>query len=856
MAVPVAQPADVTWTGAAGDGRWNNPANWDLGRLPSGSDRAIFGDPSSNGVVIDGGGATAGSVVFTDQGFLIYGAAPLLVTGSSGLDVDQFTSFAAPLHFESSGLINVIVDRGLIVSGKIVAPDGINKIGGGYLHLSNDLGSSVPFLTITEGSVDLGYSGVTGAVARIARRVNIGEHGTLNLSGGSTSIGSLAGKGLVNLGSQTLTTNGDNTDSTFSGVLSGTFGRVVKEGTGRLTLEASQSYNRGTLVNAGTLALTKNARLASPIEIGSGGTLLLDFDQDVLFDNRLRGFGTFVKEGSGTVEIDNGWDFQGNVHVREGVLRPLYDTLWDTTYVSVDGGTLAGQGDMPEVRVLNGGVLSPDILEWVLAEDSTYTRQLENIAEFTVQDIIFNPGSIYEVDITADGASDRIKAERVEITGGSVRVSPRAGDYTEGMTYTIVEAQSLVGTFENATASDLAFLTPTLSSDGQRVTLALERKIVSAPSTFETAAQTQNQANAARAVESTGPGGVLYRNVLVQTVDGARQAFDAVSGEGHASLPTVLAQTSLTTTDNALDRATSGSNARTNGGEVMSFVDTGATNGASRSGDGQVWFLGYGSRGLVETNGNAASVRILDGGMQLGADDWFGDFRLGAMLMVGRTSADVDDRSTSIDSNSYGLGLYGGTNIGATNLALGGSYTRHDVHSSRNVIFPGFSETVTGSYAAGTSQVFGELNHTFELGTVDIQPFARAAYVHVDTQGFSETGGSAALTVSPTSINALFTTLGIRAETEFRLEDDLSVSVKGGLGWRHAFGDEPTSTMALTGGTSFSATGASLVRDSLVLETGVGIKMDGGASLDVSYNGSLSAGSYDHSVRAKLAVSF
>ena len=56
------------------------------------------------------------------------------------------------------------------------------------------------------------------------------------------------------LGGAQLTTGGDGTSTTFSGVVSGA-GSLVKTGAGTFTLTNANTYTGSTTVNAGTLAL-------------------------------------------------------------------------------------------------------------------------------------------------------------------------------------------------------------------------------------------------------------------------------------------------------------------------------------------------------------------------------------------------------------------------------------------------------------------------------------------------------------------------------------------------------------------------------------------------------------------------
>ncbi|MBT2300990.1 autotransporter domain-containing protein [Variovorax paradoxus] len=82
----------------------------------------------------------------------------------------------------------------------------------------------------------------------------------------------------------------------------------------------------------------------------------------------------------------------------------------------------------------------------------------------------------------------------------------------------------------------------------------------------------------------------------------------------------------------------------------------------------------------------------------------------------------------------------------------------------------------------------------------------------VHTDSFVERGGLAALYGEGGSVDATFSTLGLRARTQAgdttRLRDM--------LGWRHAFGDTmPTSTHAFAGSIPFTLEGLHLVHPCL-----------------------------------------
>ena len=94
---------------------------------------------------------------------------------------------------------------------------------------------------------------------------------TLDVAATET-IGSLAGGGIAGgtvttsaAGLVTLTTGGNDSSTTFSGVIQDGAGSMAltKEGTGTFTLAGTNSYSGDTNVNAGTLRITNASGLGS-----------------------------------------------------------------------------------------------------------------------------------------------------------------------------------------------------------------------------------------------------------------------------------------------------------------------------------------------------------------------------------------------------------------------------------------------------------------------------------------------------------------------------------------------------------------------------------------------------------------
>ncbi len=108
---------------------------------------------------------------------------------------------------------------------------------------------------------------------------------------------------------------------------------------------------------------------------------------------------------------------------------------------------------------------------------------------------------------------------------------------TPNLVYTIMTAQQGVsGTFANVVAPSFVFLSPELSYTPTSVLFSLQQTRA-----FTSAAATPNQASVAAALGALPVANPLFQAVLMQaSVPGSQQAFDALSGEIHASTRTVM----------------------------------------------------------------------------------------------------------------------------------------------------------------------------------------------------------------------------------------------------------------------------------------------------------------------------
>jgi outer membrane autotransporter protein len=269
-----------------------------------------------------------------------------------------------------------------------------------------------------------------------------------------------------------------------------------------------------------------------------------------------------------------------------------------------------------------------------------------------------------------------------------------------------------------------------------------------------------------------------------------------------------------------------------------------------------VWAQGFGSWGNIGGNGNAAALVESVGGFLVGVDVPVYDWRVGYFGGFSRTDFSVKARSSSGNSNTYHLGLYGGTQWGDRGVRLGASYSWNDLATDRSVTVGDLSNDLHASYNAGTMQVFGELGQRFAFEQFTFEPFADVAYMNLRTGGFSETGGDAALTARTDTTQDTFTTFGLRPSADISW-GSFNATVRGMAGWRHAFGDvTPSSVVSFAGSDTFIITGVPIAQDAGVVEAGLDFIVHDNVTAGLTYGGQFGAHETDHSIRGTVAVTF
>lgn len=344
------------------------------------------------------------------------------------------------------------------------------------------------------------------------------------------------------------------------------------------------------------------------------------------------------------------------------------------------------------------------------------------------------------------------------------------------------------------------------------------------------------------------------------------QALDALSGESYASEQSVLLNDGLYSRLAVLGRLRQGAYAGqgdalallSNGGPTLSASTKGAELGFGPQG-ATTWGQAFGSRTELDGSSDTSDVSSTFGGLMTGADTQVESWLVGAAIGYTQSSTTVDDLSSSSDVDSLLAAVYAGTGNGPWNLRLGAAYASNQTDSTRTIAYPGFAEQASAAYNSTTTQLFAEVAYGLVMGTAAVEPFAGLAWINVDTDGFSETGASAGLSVASSSSSVTYGTFGVRAATSLVTSGGMVLQPRGSLAWQTASGDLSSSAqMAFLSapGAGFTVTGAPLADNAALIEIGADLLISEQAQLGLSYVGQYADGVSSYGLQAAITWTF
>ena len=587
---------------------------------------------------------------------------------------------------------------------------------------------------------------------------------------------------------------------------------VIQKGPGSTYLLGPQTYTGPTFVTGGVLGLVGSS--VSPRYLVNGGTLRID--------------------GVAT----------GSVTVR-------------------DGGMLAGSGVFAGGTIGAGGIVAPSNIaalaalsaarDAIAANDALSARastapgvavRLTNPAGNLVSNgnLTLSAGSTYRVGVNAQGLSDHLLVNGTAMLGGgAVDVRALPGAYGYRTSYTILQAaDGVVGTF-GAVATELPFLTPTLTYDPAQVMLTLRRNDVP----YHQVAATQNQFAVASGLEgsfrtSLSPAGAGVIDVLTFSAAPKAQAMlTQMSGEGIAG-----AQTASYAAVSQFATAVRG--------QGMDWV-MGPMGNPGKAGSPQKpgpqwrsWAAAMGSNGHIDGVGSvgSATVSARGGGGLAGLEVRINENFVVGIAAGGFTSSyTVSERATS-GKQTGGIGAVYGVARFDRLYAMGlVSYGDFGTKSTRYVAGPVGVETATGSFSSNAWTGRMELGYRFENPLANVSPYVAIQGTSLGNSGFTETtttaagaAGAMGLAVQGRGGSSVPGALGVQLDRRFSIDDDWAIRPVLRLAWVHEF----SGTRAVTAGlaaipaSAWTVQGASAATDAADINLSVQVLHRNGLALTAS----------------------
>ena len=395
---------------------------------------------ASSGVTFDGG-----TLQFLGAFDLVTSRAIKLDNGGGTIDTGTFNTTIGQGITGTGSLAKT--GAGTLTLGGVNAYTGATAIFGGTLALSGtgSIAQSAGLnLALSGASFDISGIGSSGTTIQALSGVN-----------GTTVL----------LGNKKLTIDSD-TSTIFDGVIAGTNGSLVKQGTGTLILTGANTYTSGTTVSAGTLVGTSTS-LQGNIE--NNATVTFDQASNGTYAGDMSGSGSLIKSGAGTLTLSGTNSYSNGTTVSAGTLVGTtislqgnitndsvvtFDQANDGVYAGVMTGngrliktgagavTLTGNNDYRGGTTISGGTLigTTTSLWRNIVNDATLVFD-QTFDGFLMGNVSGNGMVIKRGTGTVTFAGDQTYTGETVIDGGTLALTGNAGlDQSSGIRLTAANA--------------------------------------------------------------------------------------------------------------------------------------------------------------------------------------------------------------------------------------------------------------------------------------------------------------------------------------------------------------------------------------------------------------------------------
>lgn len=589
-------------------------------------------------------------------------------------------------------------------------------------------------------------------------------------------------------------------------------GKLTKSGAGWLRLSGDNSFN-GAVVREGVLELDGINTLTSAVDV-AGGSLLLN--------GTLKNTALTTQGGISRVNASGVLD-GSNLTINGGVLSFNGVQTGGSTFVGQKG-TLKGVGQLGDTTV--AGIIAPGNSIGTLTINGNYVQTATGV---------------YQAEVAPGSRSDQLHVTGTATLGGALVALPEPGIYYLGEQFNFIRADGGVsGQFATTDFSAFSpFMQFTLAygASGARIEVTRGNSLVGS-------ANTDNQRAVAAVADTLAVNQGLPRPLTMLFPQQVGAALDGLSGELHAATPLALLEGSRYVRDAALSRRA---------GAIAPGGDASAATGA--------WVQAIGGNGTLDGNANAARTEANSNGLLVGVDHQFGGWQVGLLAGTGRTDVKQQDgrRAKSKIDNTH-FGAYASHNWGGFGLRGGLAWSEHEVDSTRELAFSGYSDTLSARYDGRTRQAFIEAAYRFGGREAGLEPYLQVARVEVDMKHIDERGGAAALQGRVDDTRTTLATAGVRFDKGLKaaFQQDSWLHLRGGVGYRHASGDRNQVARLgfASGGDAFAVSGAPIADSAVVAELGLSAWLTASQQLELGYTGQFGDESRDHGANLRWSVRF
>lgn len=618
-------------------------------------------------------------------------------------------------------------------SGVISETGDLIKLGAGTFTLSG-ANTYTGATTISTGELKMGIANA------LSSNTAVTATSTFNLNSYNQSIGSLAGAGNVTLESATLSTGSDNTNTSFSGVISGT-GGLTKLGSGTLTLSGSNAYTGLTTISEGELKAGAANVITTSSAVSMAGTFNLnDFNQnigslagtgsvnlgsatltlgndntDTTFSGVISGLGGKVtKIGSGTFTLSGTNTYTGATTISNGKLSVIDSITSDVTVES--GATLAGTGSITG-NVAAQGAVSPG--------SSIGTLHI-------VGNHVFLTGSTYQVEFSPTAADLLDVTGSVTINAGvNIELIPDvgSGSYQPYQQYTIVQTGGgVIGTFANIITAYPSFIGE-LSYDNPNIIVLTVN-----PIPFATLIRGGNPGKVADYIDTLTPlpeGSDLdniIEKIQLMSIANMRDAFDQMQCSMYKGI--ALSQ------ESNLIRVRSLVTQRVNDLYRATCI-------RDISKENSFWVSPFFDYYHQDNNSSSTGFHTMTSGGVIGFDHKFASRNyIGIAGSYTFSNVDWDNRKGKSDINSFYCLLYHSwfNNKYFINSSVFGSFSNIEAH--RNISFSSISRTASNQHSGKELGAHIDGGSMLDFKWIELHPFASVDFLYFRENNFTETGAN------------------------------------------------------------------------------------------------------------------